>query len=153
MTAGNSCMANDGAASFLVMTYEKAQELGIQPEAEIVSYGVSALDPSYMGEGPARVIPRVLQDGDCSVDDVDVYEINESFAATTIAVQRLIHIPDEKLNVYGGAIALGHPVGATGMILTVKAMNIMKDGDNDLALVSLCVGNGQGVALLIRRLS
>ena len=146
-------MVNDGAASFLLMTYEKARELNIQPEAEILSYGVAALDPSYMGEGPACVIPSVLGKVGARIDDIDVCEINESFAATTIAVQRALEIPDEKLNIYGGAIALGHPVGATGTILTVKAINLLKDTEKNRALISLCVGNGQGVALLIQRCS
>ncbi|MDP3725963.1 MAG: thiolase family protein [bacterium] len=153
VTYGNTCRINDGASSFLVMTLEKARELGLTPEAEIVNYGVAALDPSHMGEGPTCVIPPVLEKVHMNVVDVDIFEINEAFAATTIAVGRSLAIPEEKLNVYGGAIALGHPVGATGAILTTKAINLLKDFGKEYAMVSMCVGNGQGVALLIRKFS
>ncbi len=153
VTGANTCNINDGASSFLVMTLEKARGLGLTPEAEIVNYGVAALDPSHMGEGPTCVIPSVLGKVRMGTEDIDIFEINEAFAATTIAVARSLNIPGEKLNVYGGAIALGHPVGATGAILTTKAINILNDFEKEHAMISMCVGNGQGVALLIRKFS
>ncbi len=151
ITAGNSCSINDGAASFLVMTLERAQKLGVQPEAEIISYGVAALHPSYMGEGPACVVPNLLRKAGLTIKDIDVFENNEAFAATSLAVQRLLGISDEVLNINGGAIALGHPVGASGAILTVKAIYLLQELQKTYAMISLCIGNGQGIAMLIRR--
>ncbi|MBI3004282.1 MAG: thiolase family protein [Ignavibacteriales bacterium] len=150
VTPANSCMVNDGAASCMVLTMDKARELGIQPDAEILAFAVSAVDPSFMGEGPTSAIPKALKECGLTSEDIDIFEINESFAATTIAVQKSLGICPEKLNPHGGAIALGHPVGATGVILTVKAINILKEMEKETAVVSLCVGNGQGVALVIR---
>ena len=150
VTPANSCMVNDGAASCLVLSLEKAKELGVTPEAEIIAYAGCALDPSYMGEGPVYAIPAVLKAAGLTIDDIDVFEINESFASTTIAVQRQLNIPSEKLNIHGGALSLGHPVGASGAILTVKAVGLLKELKKTYAIVSLCVGNGQGVALLIK---
>lgn len=151
ITPGNSCTVNDGAASFLVMKEERAQELGIQPEAEIVGYGVAACHPSFMGEGPILAIPKALKMAGLTEGEIDLFEINEAFAAVVLAAQKKFQIPDDRLNIYGGAIALGHPVGATGAILTVKAINILKDFEKNYALISLCIGNGQGIALVVKR--
>lgn len=151
ITPGNSCTVNDGAASFLVMTDGQARKLGIQPEAEVVGYGMAACNPSFMGEGPILAIPKALKMADLTENQIDFFEINEAFAAVVLAAQKKFQIPDDRLNIYGGAIALGHPVGATGTILTVKAINILNDFDKEYALISLCIGNGQGIALVIKR--
>ncbi len=152
VTPGNSCMVNDGAASFLIFSGEAMVEYGFVAEAEILGYGVSALDPSRMGVGPVSAMSAALENAKISKENIDIFEINEAFAATTLAVQNIFGIPDEKLNVYGGAIALGHPVGATGTILAVKAINILKDLGKTRAMISLCVGGGQGIALIIKNI-
>lgn len=151
ITPANSCTVNDGAASFLVMTLERAEELGVKPEAEIISYSVAACHPSYMGEGPILAIPKALKMAGLTINQIDFFEINEAFAAVVLATQKYFQIPNEKLNIYGGAIALGHPVGATGAILTTKIIHILKDFEKEYGLVSLCVGNGQGIALVVKR--
>ncbi len=151
VTPGNACPLNDGAASMLVMTKEKADELGLEPEAFIVGYAYAALDPAYMGEGPIYAVPKALKKTGLSMDDIDFVELNEAFAAQSIPCMRALNIPEEKLNVWGGAIALGHPVGATGSILTVKLIHILKQLNGRYGLVTMCVGGGQGGALIIER--
>lgn len=149
VTPINACPISDGAASVLVMTEDKASELGITPEAYLVSYAYAALDPSFMGEGPIYAVPKALEKAGLKIEDIDFFEINEAFAAQAIPCQRVLGIPDEKLNVWGGAIALGHPVGATGMILTVKMIYILKHYQKRFGLITMCVGGGQGGALVI----
>lgn len=150
VTPANSCPMTDGAASLVVMDLGQAELIGIEPLAEIISWGAIGTDPSYMGEGPACVAPMVLARAGLEVKDMGVFEINEAFAATTIAVQRKLEIPEEKLNIYGGAIALGHPVGASGAMLVVKAAYLLKDLEKDYALISLCIGGGQGIGMIIK---
>lgn len=149
ITPGNACPITDGAAAMLVMTEEKAKELNIIPEAYIVSYAFAATDPVFMGEGPIYAVPKALERAGLKIEDIDFFEINEAFAAQAVPCQRVLGIPDEKLNVWGGAIALGHPVGATGAVLTTKLIAILKDSDKDYGIVSMCVGGGQGGALII----
>lgn len=151
ITPANSCTVNDGAASFLVMLNDRAEELGVQPEAEILSYGVAACHPSYMGEGPILAIPKALIKAGLTEEQIDFFEINEAFATVALATKKYFKIPNERLNVYGGAIALGHPVGATGAILTTKIIHILQDFEKEYGLVSLCIGNGQGIALVVKR--
>lgn len=150
VTAGNSCLPADGAAAMLLMTEEKAKELNIEPMAEVVAYARSGVDPRFMGEAPIGAILELLAKVRMNVQDIDFFEINEAFAAQCFACQRELGILDEKLNAWGGAIAFGHPVGATGAILIVKAAYILKAYDREYAVVSACVGGGQGVAMLIR---
>ncbi len=152
VTPANACPISDGAASVLVMTEDKAIELGITPEAYVVSYAYAALDPSFMGEGPIHAVPKALKKAGLKIEDIDFFEINEAFAAQAIPCQRELGIPDEKLNVWGGAIALGHPVGATGMILTVKMIYILKYHKARYGVITMCVGGGQGGALIIENL-
>lgn len=151
VTAANSCPINDGAAALLLMTEEKAISLGLTPMAHIVSYAFTGCDPKLMGEGPITAVPKALKTAGLKIEDIDIFELNEAFAGQAIACQRGLKIPDEKLNVWGGAIALGHPVGATGTILAVKAMHILKEYQKRYALITMCVGGGQGGCLIIER--
>lgn len=151
ITPGNACPITDGAASMLVMTEEKAKELGIVPEAYIVSYAYASTDPVYMGEGPIYAVPKALAKAGLKIEDIDFFELNEAFAAQSIPCKRVLGIPDEKLNVWGGAIALGHPVGATGSILTVKMIYILKEYKKKLGVITMCVGGGQGGCLIIEK--
>ena len=134
-----------------VMTKDKAVELGITPEYYVRAYGYAALSPAYMGEGPIYAVPKALDRAKLKMDDIDFVEINEAFAAQAIPCQRELKIPDEKFNVNGGAIALGHPVGATGAKLVVTMMHLLKNRDSNLGLVSACVGGGMGGAIIIER--
>lgn len=151
ITPGNSCPMSDGAAALLLMSEEKAKQLGLIPRAYIVSYAYAGCDPALMGEGPIYAVPKALTKAGLKVDNIDFFEMNEAFAAQSIACQRELEIPDDKLNVWGGAIALGHPVGATGSALTVKAMNILQDTGKRYAVITMCVGGGQGGCLIIER--
>jgi acetyl-CoA C-acetyltransferase len=151
ITPKNSCPISDGAASMLVMPESRAGRLKLEPEAYIVSYAYAACDPAYMGEGPIYASRKALERAGLTMEDMDFVELNEAFAAQTIPCRNVLDIPDEKLNVWGGAIALGHPVGATGAILTVKMIHILKQLDGRYGLVTMCVGGGQGGALIIEK--
>lgn len=148
--AGNSCSISDGASSFLVLTLEEAVNQGVKPEAEILGYAFAGCDPSYMGMGPYYAIPKALERAGLTLNDVDFFEINEAFASQTLACQRQLGVPMDKLNVLGGAIALGHPVGATGAILITKLIALLKDSVKDYGVLSMCIGGGQGGAMVIR---
>ncbi len=150
VTPANACGTNDGAADMIVLTEKKAKELGIEPQIEIVSYAYAGLDPAYMGERPILAIPKALKKAGFAIPDIDFFEINEAFAAQCLPCQRVLEIPEEKLNIHGGAIALGHPVGATGAILTTKLIHILKEHQAKYGVVSMCVGGGQGGALIIK---
>ncbi len=154
VTPANSCPLSDGASAMLVMTEDYAKMACIPPEAEIVSYGYAGCNPSMMGLGPVNAVYSMmgLCPGGIALSDVNFFELNEAFAAQAIACQRELGIPDEKLNVWGGAIALGHPVGATGAALTTKAIALMKDQQKELAIITMCIGGGQGGAMLIRNM-
>ncbi|MBI4160493.1 MAG: thiolase family protein, partial [Candidatus Yanofskybacteria bacterium] len=151
VTPTNACPMNDGAAALLIMTEEKAVSLGLTPLAYIVSYAYAGCEPALMGEGPIYAVPKALAKADLKIEDIDFFELNEAFAAQSIACQRGLGIPVEKINVWGGAIALGHPVGATGSVITIKAMHILKENQKRYAAVTMCVGGGQGGCLIIER--
>ncbi len=152
VTAGNASGINDGAAAVLVTSEEKSKQLGIKPAASIVSYAVAGVDPSIMGIGPVPAIQKALDKAGLSLDDIDLFELNEAFAAQSLAVLRDIPIPEDKLNVNGGAIALGHPVGASGTRILVTLLHEMKKRkDAKLGLASLCIGGGMGIAMIVEK--
>jgi acetyl-CoA C-acetyltransferase len=153
VTAGNACPLNDGAAAVVVMSDTKANELGIAPLARIVASGVSALDPEIMGLGPVEACRQTLRRAGMSIDDIDLVEINEAFAAQVIPSARHLGIPWDKLNVKGGAIALGHPFGMTGARIMTTLLNALEDEGKRFGLESMCVGGGQGMAMIVERLS
>jgi acetyl-CoA C-acetyltransferase len=152
VTAGNASGINDGAAALVVTTASKARELGIKPRMRLVARAESGVDPSTMGEGPIPAIEKVLQKANLSVGDMDTIELNEAFAAVAAACSTALGLPMDKTNPNGGAIALGHPVGASGAILTVKAMHELERTGGRYGLVSLCIGGGQGIATIFERL-
>jgi acetyl-CoA C-acetyltransferase len=152
VTAGNSCPLNDGAAAVVVMDRARAEATGIAPLARIVSTAVTGLDPEIMGLGPVTAIPRALGRAGLTVADLDLVEINEAFAAQVIPSARHLGIPHEKLNVHGGAIALGHPFGMTGARMTTTLLNGLQRVGGRYGVVSMCVGGGQGMAMVVERL-
>ncbi len=152
VTAGNCCPLNDGAAAVIVMSDVKARELGITPLARIVSTGVTALSPEIMGLGPVDASRQALRRAGMTVDDVDLVEINEAFAAQVVPSYRQLDIPLEKVNVMGGAIAVGHPFGMTGARITGTLLNALDWHDRSVGLETMCVGGGQGMAMVLERL-
>jgi acetyl-CoA C-acetyltransferase len=153
VTAGNSCPLNDGAAAVIVMSDTRARELGITPLARVVASGVTALNPEIMGLGPIEASRQALKRAGMTSDDVDLVEINEAFAAQVIPSARHLGIEWDKLNVHGGAIALGHPFGMTGARIMSTLLNGLEDGDKTIGLETMCVGGGQGMAMIVERLS
>ncbi|GAA2490394.1 acetyl-CoA C-acetyltransferase [Winogradskya humida] len=153
VTAGNCCPLNDGAAAVVIMSDTKARELGITPLARIVSTGVTALSPEIMGLGPVEASRQALARAGMTIDDVDLVEINEAFAAQVIPSYRELGIPIDKLNVNGGAIAVGHPFGMTGARITGTLLNALDWRDKSIGLETMCVGGGQGMAMVLERLS
>ncbi|MET8119129.1 acetyl-CoA C-acetyltransferase [Micromonospora sp. NPDC005189] len=153
ITAGNCCPLNDGAAAVVVMSAQRAEELGLTPLARIVSTGVTALSPEIMGLGPVEASRQALRRAGMTIDDVDLVEINEAFAAQVIPSYRELGIPEEKLNVMGGAIAVGHPFGMTGARITGTLLNALEWHDKTIGLETMCVGGGQGMAMVLERLS
>ena len=151
VTAGNASGINDGAAAFVVMSAEKAEELGITPLAKIVSYGQKGLDPAIMGYGPFHATKKALEVADLKVEDLDLIEANEAFASQSLAVAKDLHFDMSKVNVNGGAIALGHPVGASGARILVTLLHEMKKRDAKKGLATLCIGGGMGTALIVER--
>jgi len=152
VTAGNACPLNDGAAAVVVMSDTKAAELGITPLARIVASGVSALDPEIMGLGPIEASRQALARAGLTIDDIDLVEINEAFAAQVLPSAKHLGIPMEKLNVHGGSIALGHPFGMTGARIMTTLINGLEHEDKRYGLETMCVGGGQGMAMIIERL-
>lgn len=152
VTAGNACPLNDGAAATVVMSGRRVQELEIQPRARIIASAVSAVDPTLMGVGPIESTRRVLTLAGMTMADVDRVELNEAFAAQVIPSMDALSIPHERLNVRGGALALGHPFGMTGARLVTTLLHTLEDQDLEIGLATLCVGGGQGMALLLQRL-
>jgi len=152
VTAGNACPLNDGAAAVIVMSDTRAQALGIKPLARIVSSGVTALSPEIMGLGPIEASRQALGRAGMTIDDVDLVEINEAFAAQIVPSARHLGIPYDKLNVNGGAIALGHPFGMTGARIMTTLLNGLDDADKTVGLETMCVGGGQGMAMVVERL-
>lgn len=151
VTAGNSSPMNDGASAVLVMSEEKAKELGLEPLATVSAWAAAGCDPDYMGLGPIYAIRKLLQRTGKTIDDIDLYEINEAFAAQTLGCVRELGIPEEKLNVNGGAIAIGHPNAASGGILTARLLHEMKRRDASSGIISFCCGGGQGISVLFER--
>jgi acetyl-CoA C-acetyltransferase len=153
VTAGNACPLNDGAAAVIVMSETKASQLGLKPLARIVASGVSALNPEIMGLGPIEASRQALKRANMTIDDIDLVEINEAFAAQVIPSAKHLGIPWEKLNVHGGAIALGHPFGMTGARIMTTLINGLETENKRYGLETMCVGGGQGMAMIIERLS
>ena len=151
VTAGNASGMNDAGAAVVLMSAARAEELGVKPRARILSYASCGVDPSIMGIGPVPAVQRVLERADRTLDEVEVIELNEAFAAQALAVIDDLGLDPAKVNPNGGAIALGHPIGATGAAITTKILDHMEDRDLSLGLVTLCIGGGQGIALLLER--
>ena len=152
ITAGNACPLNDGAAAVIVMSDTRAKELGIKPLARIVASAVSGLNPEIMGLGPIEACRQALSRAAMTIDDIDLVEINEAFAAQVIPSAKHLGIPLDKLNIRGGAIALGHPFGMTGARIMTTLLNSLEDADKRFGLESMCVGGGQGMAMIVERL-
>ncbi len=153
VTPANSSGINDGAAALIVASESKAGMLGLKPLASVKSYAVSGVDPSIMGIGPVSAMQMALDKAGLGLDDIDLFELNEAFAAQSLAVLRDFPIPDEKLNVNGGAIALGHPIGASGSILLVKLLHELSLRENSkYGMASLCIGGGMGIAMVIEKI-
>ncbi len=149
VTAGNSSGLNDGAAALVIMSAEKAKELGVKPLAKIVSYASAGLDPAIMGYGPFYATKKALEKVDMDINDLDLVEANEAFAAQSIAVAKDLKFDMNKVNVNGGAIAIGHPVGASGARILVTLLYAMKKRNAKTGLATLCIGGGQGTALVV----
>ena len=152
ITAGNACPLNDGAAAVIITSDTKAKQLGLKPLARIVSTGVSGLSPEIMGLGPIEAVKKALANAKMSVSDIDLFEINEAFAVQVLGSARELGIDEDKLNVSGGAIALGHPFGMTGARIMTTLINALQDEDKEFGLETMCVGGGQGMAMIIERL-
>ena len=146
VTAGNSSQTSDGASFVLVMSEEMVKELNLTPIARLVSYALEGVDPTLMGTGPIAAVPKALKKAYMKLDDIDLIELNEAFASQSLAVIRTLGMDMEKINVNGGAIALGHPLGCTGAKLTVQILNELKRKNKKYGIVTACVGGGQGVA-------
>lgn len=152
VTAGNACGRNDGASAIILMTAEKANILGLKPLAKVKSWSTTGVDPRYMGIGPVPAIEKLLKQTDLKVQDIGLWELNEAFASQSLAVIRQVGIPISKVNVNGGAIALGHPLGATGAIILTKLLHEMKHRNEQFGISTLCVGGGQGMAVLLENM-
>ena len=152
ITAGNACPLNDGAAAVVVMSDTKAAELGIKPLARIVSSAVTSLNPEIMGLGPIDAIRMALERAELTVDDIDLFEINEAFAVQVLGSADELGIPEDKLNVNGGSIAIGHPFGMTGARIMATLLNGLQDSGGRYGVESMCVGGGQGMAMVVERL-
>src|SRR6188472_4009242 len=153
VTAGNSCPLNDGAAAVLLMSDTKAKELGLTPRARIVTAATYGNEPEYMGVAPIGAIKKVLDRAGMTIDDIDVVELNEAFAAQVIPIMDQCDIPLEKLNTHGGAIALGHPFGMTGARIMGTLLNVMETDDHSVGIETMCVAGGQGEAMVVERLN
>ena len=151
VTAGNACAQCDAASALVLMAAERAAELGIEPMAKIVGYASAGVDPKVMGIGPVPAAQQALEKAGMTLDQIDIIEVNEAFAAQVIAVERELKWDRDRVNVHGGAIALGHPVGATGGKITVTLLHALKRYDKTLGMATLCIGGGQGVAIIFER--
>lgn len=152
VTAGSSSGLNDAASAVIVMSREKAEELGLKPLAVIKAYAVSGVDPNIMGIGPVPATQKVMEQAGLSLEDMDLIELNEAFAAQVLACDRELKMDSDKLNVNGGAISHGHPLGATGAILATKAIYELDRREGKYALVTACIGGGQGIATILERI-
>jgi acetyl-CoA C-acetyltransferase len=153
VTAGNACPLNDGAAAVLIMSEEKASKLGLEPRARIIASTVAAIRPEIMGLGPIPAIKKLLEVTGKSIEDVDIVEINEAFAAQIVPCMDELNIPEEKLNPFGGAIALGHPFGMTGARIMTTLLNGLETTGGRYGIESMCVAGGMGQAMLVERLN
>lgn len=153
VTAGNCCALNDGAAALVIMSDQKAKDLGLKPLARIVSTGVTGLSPEIMGLGPVEATKQALGHAGMSIGDIDLFELNEAFAVQVLGSVRELNIPIDKLNINGGAIAVGHPFGMTGARITTTLINSLQHHDKQFGLETMCVGGGMGMAMVIERLS
>jgi acetyl-CoA C-acetyltransferase len=153
VTAGNACGRNDGAAAVVVMSAEKANELSLKPFARIVDWAQAGVSPEIMGIGPVPAVKKLLERTGISLEEIDLFELNEAFASQALAVIRELGLNQEKVNVNGGAIALGHPVGATGTRIVITLMHELKRRNLKYGIATLCVGGGQGMAILIENLA
>lgn len=152
VTAGNSSQMSDGAAFVIVMSEDMVKELGLEPEARLVSYATAGLEPRIMGMGPVYAIPKALKQAGLELKDIELIELNEAFASQSVAIQRELDLNTDILNVNGGAIALGHPLGCTGTKLTVQLLDEMRKRGNKYGMVTMCVGTGQGAASIFELL-
>ncbi len=152
VTAGNASGINDGAAAVLMMTAATAKELGLKPMAKVVSYGVGGVDPSVMGLGPVPAIKKALAKADLSIDDIEIMELNEAFAAQSLGVIKELQLDQSKINLTGGAIAIGHPIGASGTRILVTLLHAMKRLNKKTGLAGLCIGGGQGAAIIVENI-
>lgn len=148
VTAGNSSQTSDGAGFVVMMTKEKANELGVKPLAKVVAYAAVGVPPGIMGVGPMYAIPKVLKKAGMTIDDIDLIELNEAFASQSLACIEALDLPGEKINVNGGAIALGHPLGGSGAVLTVKMFSELQRSNKSVGLVTMCVGGGMGAGII-----
>ena len=151
VTAGNASGINDGAAMLVLMSKEKAQELGVDPLATVVAYATSGVDPSVMGYGPVPTVEKALKKANMTMDDIELVEANEAFASQALSVAKGLNFDMEKVNVNGGAIALGHPIGASGARILTTLLYEMKRSDKKVGLATLCIGGGMGTALIVKR--
>lgn len=151
VTAGNASGINDGAAALVVMSKEKAETLGLKPMAEIIAYASGAVDPKIMGTGPIPASKKALDKAGLTIENIDLVEANEAFAAQALSVAKDLKFDMDKVNVNGGAIALGHPIGASGARILVTLLHEMKKRDSKIGLATLCIGGGQGIAMIVKR--
>lgn len=151
VTAANASSINDGAASIVLASGQAVEEKGLQPLAKIISYAAVGVNPNYMGIGPVPAIKRALVRANLTIDDIDLFEINEAFAAQYLAVEQELQLDRNRVNIHGGAIALGHPVGASGTRVLLSAAHTLHERQERYAVVSLCIGGGQGIAMIIER--
>jgi acetyl-CoA C-acetyltransferase len=152
VTAGNASGINDGAAAVVLMEKEAAEKAGLKPMARLVAYGLAGVDPKIMGIGPVPAVRNALQKAGLSIEDMDVIESNEAFAVQALAVSCDLKFDPKKTNPNGGAVGLGHPIGATGAVLTVKALHELQRSGGRYALVTMCIGGGQGIAAIFERM-
>jgi len=151
VTAGNASGINDGAAALVITTREKAARIGAAPLARILAYASAGVDPRIMGMGPVPAVRLVLDRAELTIDAIDLFELNEAFAAQSLAVMRELHVDPAKVNVHGGAIALGHPIGASGTRILTTLLHAMADRNQALGVATLCIGGGQGIAMVVER--
>jgi len=155
VTAGNACPLNDGAAAVVVMSEDRAKELGIAPKARIVASAVTGIEPEIMGVGPITAVQEVLKRAGMTIDDIDIMELNEAFAAQVLPVCEAVGMDpfSERFNPHGGAIALGHPFGMTGARIMTTLLNGLESADKTIGLETMCVGGGQGMVMIVERLN
>jgi acetyl-CoA acyltransferase len=152
VTAGNSSPLNDGAAALLVMSEERAKALGLKPLARIRATAVAGVDPAVMGTGPVPATQKALKRAGMKLGDIELIELNEAFASQALACVRMLELDEAKVNVRGGAIAIGHPLGASGARIATTLIHAMRDRDATLGLSTMCIGVGQGIAVIFERL-